>query len=205
MRMIIAAALALLPALAAAQPGMPTEAPGKPDPKVVTKGRYAIEPDHTQVIFTVNHLGFTEYSGMFTNPKGTLTLDPANPAAAKIEVTFPIAGVRTTVTALDEAIQKADLLDAAKFPTATFVSTKIVVAGSNATIAGNLTLHGVTKPVTLKARFIGAGREFWGDKKMAFGFEAGTTIKRSDFGITASIPLVGDRVDLHINAGFVAM
>ena len=62
----------------------------------------------------------------------------------------------------------------------------------------------MTKPVVLKARFIGAGQEFWGDKKLAFGFAATATIKRSDFGLTNSIPLVSDRVDLTINAGFEA-
>lgn len=204
MRLMFVAALAALPTLALAQMAMPSEAPGKPNPKVVPKGTYAIDPGHTQVVFTVNHLGYTEYSGMFTNPSGTLVLDPATPGASKVEVTFPIAGVRTTVAELDKIMQGADFLDAAKFPNATFVSTKVVASGSNAVITGNLTLHGVTRPVELKARFIGAGPEFWGDKKMAFGFAATTSIKRSDFGVTNSIPLVSDRIDLTINAGFEA-
>ena len=187
-----------------AQMTMPTEAPGKPNPTVVTKGTYKIDPDHTQVIFTVNRLGFTEYSGLFTSPTGTLLLDPKAPGSSKVEVSFPIAKVKTTSPELDLGLQAADFFDSAKFPTATFVSTQVTAAGANATIVGNLTLHGVTKAVVLKARFVGAGREFWGDKKIAFGFAATTTIKRSDFGLTNSIPLVSDRVDLTINAGFEA-
>ena len=197
----LAAALA---APVVAQMTMPTTAPGVPNAKLVSKGTYKIEPFHTQVIWTVNHLGFTEYSGMFTNPTGTLVLDPANPAASKVDVTFPIASSRSSVAELDKELQGPTLFDAAKFPNVTFVSTKVVAAGSSATITGNLTIHGVTKPVVLKARFIGAGQEFWGDKKLAFGFAATTSIKRSDFGLSNSIPLVSDRVDLTINAGFEA-
>lgn len=199
---LLAAAAIAVPVVA--QMTMPAKAPGVPDPRVVTKGRYTIDPDHTQVVFTVNRLGFTHYSGLFIGPTGTLTLDPQAPGASKVEVSFPIAKVRTTSPELDAGMQAADFFDSAKFPTATFVSTRVVASGNNATIAGNLTLHGVTRPVVLKARFIGAGREFWGDKKIAFGFAATTSIKRSDFGLTNSIPLVSDRVDLTINAGFEA-
>ncbi|MDB5680158.1 MAG: YceI family protein [Sphingomonas bacterium] len=202
------APLALLSAVIAvhvvAQMTMPTKAPGTPNPAVVTKGTYKIDPDHTQVVFTVNRLGFTEYSGLFNSPTGTLVLDPKAPASSKVEVSFPIAKVRTTSPELDAGLQAADFFDSAKFPNATFVSTKVVAAGSNATITGNLTIHGVTRLVVLKARFVGAGREFWGDKKIAFGFAATTSIKRSEFGLSNSIPLVSDRVDLTINAGFEA-
>ncbi|THD36789.1 MAG: polyisoprenoid-binding protein [Sphingomonas sp.] len=187
-----------------AQMSMPTEAPGKLDPKRVVKGSYKIDPDHTQVVFTVNRLGFTEFNGIFAEPIGTVTLDPRAPGTSKVEVTIPIAKVRTSSPELDKVMQAADFFDSTKFPTATFVSTNVSVAGTNATITGNLTLHGVTKRVVLKARFVGAGNEFWGDKKLAFGFAATASIKRSDFGLTNSIPLVSDRVDLKINAGFEA-
>jgi polyisoprenoid-binding protein YceI len=187
-----------------AQMTMPTEAPGKLDPSRVVKGTYKIDPDHTQIVFAVNRLGFTEFNGMFANPTGTVRLDPKAPARSTVEVSIPIAKVRTTSPELDAVMQAADFFDSARFPTATFVSTKVSVAGTSATIIGNLMLHGVTRPAVLKARFIGAGNEFWGDKKLAFGFAATTSIKRSDFGLTNSIPLVSDRVDLRINAGFEA-
>ena len=188
----------------AAQMQMPKEAPGKPDPKLATSGRYTMDPAHSQAIFTVTHLGWTNYTGQFTNPTGTLTLDAKVPARSKVEVTFPIDKILTTVPALDTHLKSADFFDAAKFPTATFVSTKIVAAGSNATITGNLTIKGVTRPVVLKARFIGAGPQFWGAKKQAIGFAATTSIKRSDFGMGFEVPLVSDRIDLTINAGFEA-
>ena len=183
---------------------MPKLAPGAPIASRVVAGTYAIEPAHSQVLFMVNHLGFSEYSGQFTNPTGTLTLDPAHPGRSKVEINFPIKDVRTTVTALDEHLQKPEFFDAAKFPLGHFVSTKVVAQGMRATITGNLTLKGVTKPVVLQARFVGAGKAPMGPPKLNFGFAATTSIKRSDFGISYGVPLVSDEVDLTINAAFVA-
>jgi polyisoprenoid-binding protein YceI len=183
---------------------MPKTAPGAPDVKRVTAGTYQVDPGHTQVIFEINHLGFSEYTGMFVEPTGTLTLDPANPSAAKVDVSFPIAKVRTTVTALDEHLKRADFFDAEKYPEGRFTSTSVKVSGTTAQITGNLTLHGVTRPVTLAARFIGAGSmAMGGPAKQNVGFQATTTIKRSDFGISGGIPLVGDQVKLTINAAFM--
>ena len=198
---ILLAALAV-PATAQA-PQMPKEAPGAPDAKRVTAGTYKVDSGHTQVLFEINHLGFSEYSGMFVEPTGTLMLDPANPGAAKVDIAFPIAKVRSTVAALDEHLKKPDFFDAAQFPEGRFTSTKVVATGNTATIAGNLTLHGVTKPVTLNARFVGAGTmAMGGPAKLNIGFQATTTIKRSDFGMSMGIPLVGDQVKLTINAAF---
>ncbi len=104
----------------------------------------------------------------------------------------------------DKHLQGAEFFDAAKFPTITFVSTSVATEGTNATISGNLTIKGVTKPVVLKARLIGAGKAFWGGKKTNVGFAATTAINRSDFGMGYSVPLVSDRIDLTINAGFEA-
>ncbi|TPG18702.1 polyisoprenoid-binding protein [Sphingomonas koreensis] len=202
MRLAFAALLAFAAVPALAQQ-MPSEAPGTPDPSRVVAGTYQVNTDHTQLLFTVSHLGFSEYTGMFTNPTGTLTLDPAHPAADKVEVTFPIAKVRTTVPELDTHLQTADFFDAAKYPTAHFVSTKVTVIGDGAaTIDGNLTLHGVTKPVSLDARFVGAGKGIMGPPNPNIGFAATTTIKRSDFGLSGGIPLISDDVLLTINAAF---
>jgi polyisoprenoid-binding protein YceI len=202
MRIVLAAALALATAPLLAQ--TPAGPPGAPDPARVTSGTYQVEPRHSQILFTVNHLGFTEYTGMFTMPTGTLVLDRANPANDKVEVTFPIDKVLTTVPALDAHLKTADFFDLAKFPTAKFVSTKVIVNGTTAIIAGDLTLKDVTKPVVLNARFVGAGNGGGAAKKLNFGFAATTSVKRSDFGITFAIPGVSDKVDLTINAAFVA-
>lgn len=127
------------------------------------------------------------------------------PGRGQINISFPIKAVRTTVTALDEHLQKAEFFDAAKYPLGRFVSTKVVVRGLSATITGNPTLKGVTRPVVLQARFVGAGKAVMGPPKLNLGFAATPTIMRSDFGISAGIPLVSDKVDLTINAAFVAM
>jgi len=198
-------AVATIAAPVVAQMTMPTTQPGKSDPRLAKSGTYTIDPAHTQVLFTVNHLGWTEYTGQFTNPTGTLTLETKAPANSRVEVSFPIDKVRTTVGELDTHLGAADFFDFAKFPTATFVSTRVTKTGTGtANIAGNLTIRGVTKPIVLRARYVGAGPEFWGDKKEAIGFAATTSIKRSDFGLSQGIPLVSDKVDLTINAGFTA-
>ena len=191
---LLSAALIGLVAPAAVQ------AQGAPDKSRVVAATYNVDTGHTQVLFTLNHQGFTEYTGQFTQPTGTMTLDPAHPDAAKIEIVFPIDKVSTTVPALDTHLKTPDFFDAAKFPEGRFVSTKVTVNGTNATIIGNLTLKGVTKPVTLQARFVGAGKGRGG--KTNVGFQATTTIKRSEWGISYALPAVSDEVKLTINAAF---
>lgn len=200
MRPVLAALLLAGPALAQ----MPTSQPGKPNAALATAGTYRVDSGHTQVLFTVNHMGFSEYTGQFTQPTGSLTLDPKNPAASSVSITFPIDKVSTTVAPLDAHLKTPDFFDAAKFPTGTFTSTRIVAHGTGATITGNLTLKGVTRPVTLAATFVGAGPGMMGAKKTNVGFHATTTIKRSDFGINYGIPLISDEVRLQINAAFEA-
>ncbi len=173
------------------------------DPANVKAGTYKVEPYHTQAEFSVSHFGFTNFSGVFSGASGTLILDPAKPAASKLDVTIPVQSVQTTVSVLDGMLKGDQWFDSAKFPNATFTSTKVVRSGKDsAVIAGNLTLHGVTKPVTLKAHFIGAGVNPL-DKSFTAGFEATGTIKRSDFGVSTYLPLVGDDVRLTIAGAFV--
>lgn len=195
MRFLAAASLVLLAAPLLAQ------LPGAADPARVMSGTYKVEPAHTQVLFTVNHLGFTEYTGQFRQPTGRFVLDRARPANDKLDVSFEIGKVSTTVSALDEHLQKPEFFDAAKFPTGRFVSTRVTVNGNTATIAGDLTLKGVTKPVVLQARFIGAGNNPL-SKKPTIGFRATTSIQRSQWGINYGLPVVSDKVDLTINAAF---
>ncbi len=165
-------------------------------------GTYDVEPGHTQVDFSVLHFGFTNYSGVFSNVSGTLNLDTKNPAASKLSVTIPVDSVQTTSSKLDEELKGDQWFDSAKFPKATFESTSVHLTGHNeAVVTGNLTLHGVTKPETLKVRFIGAGVNPM-DKKYTTGFEATGTIKRSDFGVKMYVPYVGDDVRLHIAGAF---
>jgi polyisoprenoid-binding protein YceI len=194
---LLAVATATLPATAQT----PTQVPGQPDAKRVTAGTYKIDSAHAQVAFVVNHLGFNAYHGIFGDPTGTLTIDPANPSAAKVDIEIPMSGITTTSAKLTEHLKTPDFFDAAKFPTARFQSTSVTVNGTSAKIAGNLTIKGVTKPVTLDAKFIGAGK---GPMNQAetIGFEATTSISRSAFGVSYGVPFVSDEVPLQITVAF---
>ncbi|ALR21590.1 MULTISPECIES: YceI family protein [Sphingobium] len=176
-------------------------APGTKDVSKVTGGNYVIEPTHTQIVFAYDHMGFSNNLGIIAQPTGTLTLDPKNPAAAKVSVDIPVANLKTGVTELDAHLMKADFFDAAKFPKATFVSTGVKVDGDDAEITGNLTIKGITKPVTLDADFYGAGIHPM-SKKENIGFTATTAVKRSDFGMSYGVPMVGDTIELKIVAAF---
>lgn len=176
--------------------------PGTKDVAKVTGGTYAVEPSHTQIVFAYDHMGFTNNLGVIAQPTGTLTLDKANPAASKVSIEVPIANLTTGIPALNEHLAKPEFFDAAKFPTATFVSTGVKTDGpTGATISGNLTIKGITKPVTLDAEFYGAGANPM-NKKENIGFVATGTIKRSDFGMGMAVPVVGDAVELKIIAAF---
>jgi polyisoprenoid-binding protein YceI len=182
--------------------GGPAWAQGSPDPHAVSAGDYKVEPAHTQVTFSVKHLGFTYFTGMFSGASGELKLDPGHPAESTLAVSVPVASVLTTVAPLDAELKGADWFDAAKFPAATFRSTKVTSTGpDSATIDGELTLHGVTRPIALEARFIGAGTNPL-DHHLTAGFSASGVIKRSDFGVSKYVPLVGDEVRLTIAGAF---
>ncbi len=177
-------------------PALPTH-----DVSKVTGGTYALDPNHTQVLYTYKHLGLTQNMGLLSGATGTLTLDPKSPNNAKLSVDVPVNTIHTTIAKLDEELVSAMFFDAAKFPTAHFESTSVNANGDKATIQGNLTIHGVTKPATLHATFASAGANPM-SKKESLGFQATSTIKRSDFGLGTAVPMVGDQVDLTITAGF---
>jgi polyisoprenoid-binding protein YceI len=188
--------------------GAAPEVPGVQDPARVTAGTYAADPAHSLMTFEVNHFGFNDYYGIFGDIAGTLELDPANLAAAKVDVTIPVASVTTASKGLTDHLLrpgkdggKPDFFGAAPAP-ARFVSTSVERTGDNtANITGNLTLNGVTKPVTFEAEFTGAGVNPM-NKKETVGFEAEVEIKRSDFGVNYGIPLVSDEVELDISVAF---
>lgn len=173
-----------------------------PDPKAVTAGTYTLDPNHARVLFSVSHMGFSTWYGDFYGAAGTLTLDPKNPAAAALTVTIPVASVATHNAALDGELKGADWFDAAKFPTIRFTTTNVTLTGATtARITGNLTFHGVTKPVVLDATFTASGTNPM-SKAFTIGFEVRGVLKRSDFGVTKYVPLIGDDVTLIISAPF---
>ncbi|MDR3511605.1 MAG: YceI family protein [Caulobacteraceae bacterium] len=196
----LAGALASLALGGAALAQMPP--PPSHDPATVQPGAYAVEPNHTRVVFAVNHLGFTTYYGDFTGVSGRLDLDPASPAASKVSISIPTASVSTTNATLDGELKGADWLDAAKFPAITFTSTKVEPTGpASARITGELTLHGVSHPAVLDAKFNAAGINPL-DKAYTVGFDAVAHINRSDYDVKKYVPLVGDQVDVIISAAF---
>lgn len=198
-RLLLPVILAVLAAPIVAQPA---GVPGTADVARVQAGTYKVDSGHTQVNWKVNHLGFSHFSGAFADATGTLVLDPRRPAATRLSIAIPIDRVVSTSTGLNKHLMTADFFDAAKYPTATFVSTRVEPNGTRAKITGNLTLHGVTKPVVLDARFVGAGNSPMGKKALNIGFEATTRISRSAFGMSYGVPAVSDAVDLQINAAF---
>ena len=172
------------------------------DAAKVEAGTYAIEPEHTRVRFDVSHFGFTKYDGEFRKVTGTLVLDPSKPDAAKVDITIATNSVMVPNAKLKEELDGAQWLDAAKFPQITFKSTKVVSTGADtADVTGDFTLHGVTKPLTLKVKFNGAGNNPV-NKHYTSGFEATGSIKRTDFGVKTYAPMIGDTVDLDIDAAF---
>ena len=195
---LAALALVTMPLAAPAVAQMP----GAADLSRVEAGTYKVDPNHTQVILKVNHMGITPLYGAFAAGDGTLTIDPKNPTAAKVTVSFPLTGLTVTSPGFMKHLSSADFFDAAKYPDAQFVSTSVRVDGKEATITGNLTIKGITKPVTLEAEFYGAGANPQ-SQALNIGFKAETTIKRSDFGLGMAVPVVSDEVELEIVAAFV--
>lgn len=160
---------------------------------------YTIDPTHTDVLFSWNHFGYSNPTGNLGQASGTIVFDKENPTASSVEVTFPIAGMDSHVSKLDDHLKSDEFLDAAKFPTITFKSTKVEKAAGEKTytVTGDLTVHGVTKPVVLAATLNNA--EMHPMKKVqAIGFDATATIKRSDFGVGAYVPKVSDEIKVRI-------
>jgi polyisoprenoid-binding protein YceI len=187
---------AVLIAFAAASPALAASP--------VPKGTYAIDPLHAQVIFMVRHMGLSTFYGRFGKVTGTLVGDPAAPDQATLDAQIDMTTIDTHVPELDKEL-KDDVFDSAKFPTATFKATKITVTGENTgTVTGDLTLKGVTKPLTLNVTFNGGRNSPIPFSPYRIGFDATGTINRSDFGLTGYIwgGFVGDAVTIAIEAEF---
>lgn len=188
------AALVSVPALAQQGPNT--------NPAQVESGTYSVDPAHTQILFSVSHMGFTTYYGRFANASGMLDLSSKTPGASQLQVEVPTDTVSTTSDKLNGELKGAQWFDAQKYPQITFKSVKVArTSQDTAQVTGDLTLHGVTKPVTLAVRFNGAGINPL-DKKYTVGFRATGTIRRSDFGMTTYVPLIGDQVELTLSGAF---
>jgi polyisoprenoid-binding protein YceI len=177
--------------------------PPSTKPDAAPSGTYSMDASHTSVLFSVSHLGFSHYFGRFNTAEGTLEYDAANPENSKIDVKITVASIDTNNEVLEKKLVSDSWFDAEKFPTATFTSTKVEkLTESTGKVTGDLTLHGVTKPVTLEVTFNGGGvNPFINAPQL--GFSARGLIKRSEFGITEYVPMVGDDAALTLETELV--
>lgn len=186
-----------------AQQGGP---PGAMDVSRAQAGTYKTDKGHSLIGWRLSHFGFNDYFGIFGDVDGTLTIDPANPNGAKVEATIPINPIVASSGLRDHLLRdgrdggKPDFFGSKQEP-AKFVSTSVTANGTRATIAGNLTMNGQTKPVTINAEFTGAGNSMMGNK-LTLGFEGTTKIKRSEWGLGGFVPNVGDEVELQLSMAF---
>ena len=157
---------------------------------------------HAFVDFKISHLGYSFITGTFKDIDGTFSFDAAKPEDSKIEFNVNTASVFTNNAERDKHISSKDFLKVADFPKATFKSTSVKSTGKNAAgkdtadVTGDLTIAGVTKPVVVKATFLGEGKDPWGGYRA--GFEGTTSIKRSDFGKMMDLGPQSDAVDLYV-------
>jgi len=159
---------------------------------------YKIDPTHTQVHATYLHAGYSNIAIRFNTVEGEFLLDAAKPANSSLNVKVPISSLDTGVAKLDAHLSSPDFFDAAQFPEATFKSTKVTEAGKGKLkLLGNLTIHGVTKPVTFDVT-INSIAVHPMSKKPTAGFDAITKIKRSEFGVGKYVPMVSDEITMRI-------
>lgn len=159
---------------------------------------YNVDANHTDVVATWSHFGFSNPIAHFGKVEGTITYDAANVGASRVEVTIPLSGLNSHVEAFDEHLRSDDFFDAEKYPTITFKSTSVKAAGKGKLkVTGDLTIKGITKPVMLDVTVNKTGVQPLA-KREAAGFGATAKIKRSDFGLGLYAPNVSDEVKLTI-------
>jgi len=201
LKLALAAAAALAVAPAAAQTPAPQIGPFI-GPDQVPAGTYYLDSKEALVRYTTIHMGLTEFWGSFPNATGTLTIDPKAIGATKVDIKLPMYGVETTNRDLNAQFVGSEFFDYGKYRSAHFVSTEVVRTGpKTARMTGDLTLHGITKPVVLNVTFNNAGPNSF-SKVLTLGFKAEGTVKRSDFGVAKYVPIVSDDVQLTISAAF---
>lgn len=167
-------------------------------PAVAAQQKFDIDPKHSMVSFTYNHFGFSNPTARLEQISGAVQLDTADLTKSTVSVTLPLAGLHSGVEKLDEELNTTDYFDTAKYPDITFKSTKVEKVGSDGLkVSGDLSVHGVTKPVTLNAKVNKIGDNPM-TKLQSAGFDADITLKRSDFGIAKYVPMVSDDVHVHI-------
>lgn len=168
-------------------------------PAAAAPQKYQLDPSHSQIVFSYNHLGYSTGFGMFSGFDGEIMFDQEEPAASSVTVSFPVRSMLTGWQERFEQFMSPDFFDAAEDEMVTFTSTAIEVTGeTTAKITGDLTLNGVTKPVVLDAKLNQTGDHPVAQRPWA-GFDATTTVLRSDFGVGAFAPFISDEVSIRIS------
>jgi polyisoprenoid-binding protein YceI len=184
--------------LAIAAAGLALSAVSFAAPAPAPAGSYKIDAAHSGAFFEVGHMGgISRFMARFNDIAGDLVVD--TPEKSKISVTIKTDSIDSNHEGLDKHLKSPDFFNAVQFPTLTFTSTAVKLDGNGeGSVAGNLTLHGVTKPVTFKLKQIGSGKGMKGEQRV--GYVATSTIKRTDFGMGYGVPgAATDDVDLRIN------
>lgn len=209
------AACSPAPADKAPAPAAPAPAPAAPVAADIPAGTYKLDKPHASLNFRVNHMGMSHFTARFTRFDATLRLDPAHPELSKVTAEIDPASLQTNYPEpqkldFDTQIEGKEFLDAPKFPKMTFVSTKVEPTGPRtAKVTGDLTLHGVTRPVVLDATYNdGYGKTAFDPSGSRIGFSAKGSLNRSEFGIGFGVPTpenkfgVSDAVEVIIEAEF---
>jgi polyisoprenoid-binding protein YceI len=179
-------------------------------PHSARAGEYTVDPTHTTVAFGVRHL-FTTVNGVFRSFEGHISFDPDHPDKTKVEGSIDAASIDTNVEKRDDHLRSPDFLNVEKYPKITFASTQVTDVDKEnhkGKLHGDLTLHGVTKPIVLDVEFLGQGKDPWNNTRA--GFRAATKINRKDFDVTWNKVvesggfLVGDELNVAIDVEAIA-
>jgi polyisoprenoid-binding protein YceI len=158
---------------------------------------YKIDPVHSNVLFSINRQGVSDFYGMFNDISGTVVFDNADPSKSSVDLTVPVESLDTRNEKRDQHLKSPDFFNAKQFPTLTFKSTKVEGSGDTFRVTGDFTLHGVTKPITVEFK---RGAEVKGQRgEVRSGGQTRFTIKRSDYGMTFMAGPLGDEVNLILS------
>lgn len=158
---------------------------------------FKIDPVHSSIAFGINHLGVTDFYGRFNDISGQVVFDKADPSKSSVEVTIPVESIDTKDEKRDQHLKSPDFFNAKQFPTIVFKSKSVEASGDTYKATGDLTLHGVTKPLTLEIK---RGPEAKGmEDEIRGGGETRFTIKRSDFGMNFMQGALGDEVTVFLS------
>jgi polyisoprenoid-binding protein YceI len=175
--------------------------PPDPDYRTAEAGTYVADPHHSSVTFRISHMGLSNFVGRFNNVDARLAFNPQNPTGVNMEGRVKLSNIDTGNPTLDSTLKGAGFFDAEHFPTIKLVAKKLeIVSPDRGRLETDVTMHGITRPVTFDVTFHGHAKNFEGKESM--GFSAHTILKRSAFNMGGFIPMVGDDVDIWLESEF---